>query len=82
MRLNSSIGCEYIPAADYPTECLGGRLFTNHWNGSAGYMDISLDVCVPGNYSQTPWTQSRDRQDLREENLHQIISQYVNLFHV
>jgi hypothetical protein len=67
MRLNSSVKCELMPEADYPTRCEGGRPFNNSWVNTSGDTDILTSVCVPGNYSQTPWTHSRDRQDIREE---------------
>ena len=29
--------------------------------------DLVIDICVPGDYSSSPWTLSRDRQDIDEE---------------
>ncbi|KAK9415199.1 hypothetical protein SUNI508_02047 [Seiridium unicorne] len=67
-RLNSSISCEPIDLSKFPESCPGSRPFfgdtTLQDNGTDA---IQLRWCVPGNYSSSPWTTSRSRQDISEE---------------
>ncbi|KAI0023413.1 hypothetical protein F4780DRAFT_79957 [Xylariomycetidae sp. FL0641] len=62
IRLNSSIQCEYISQADFPSPCPGARPMETHVERP----DLKLDVCAPGNWSEFPFTISRDRQDISE----------------
>ncbi|KAJ7772226.1 hypothetical protein B0H16DRAFT_1685301 [Mycena metata] len=63
IRMNSSTSCEAIPRTSFPTSCAGTgpveTAFSNQF--------ISLRVCVPGQTGVTPWTLSRNRQDISEE---------------
>jgi hypothetical protein len=63
MRLNSSVTCERIQRAEFPSICGGDRPFVR--NVSHG--DSFTKVCVPGRLGLSPWTLSRDRQDIVEE---------------
>jgi hypothetical protein len=63
MRFNSSVDCAYIPRSDFPSSCSGKEPFIT----SFSYGNNSAHVCVPGNLSLSPWTLSRDRQDITEE---------------
>lgn len=67
MRLNSSIKCDNISANDFPTPCPGEHPFVTDWSHEHESTHLSLRVCAPGDYRQTAWTHSRDRQDIREE---------------
>jgi hypothetical protein len=63
IRMNSSASCESIPRASFPSSCGGARpveaVFSNDF--------IDVRVCVPGEIGTSPWTLSRDRQDISEE---------------
>lgn len=69
MRLNSSIKCERIFPDDFPANCPGDDPFVSGYtySGESQNQNLSLRVCAPGNFRQTPWTRSRDRQDIREQ---------------
>jgi hypothetical protein len=64
MRLNSSLSCEEIDPSDFPSPCPGDRPFTVSWKR---VVDTDVRVCVPGNYTASPWTLSRNRQEHTEE---------------
>ncbi|RAL00317.1 uncharacterized protein BO80DRAFT_425814 [Aspergillus ibericus CBS 121593] len=64
IRLNSTSACVAVPASDFPQTCPGDRPFVTNLT-APGLLDIR--ICVPGMYGQTPWTRSRDRQDISEE---------------
>lgn len=64
MRLNSSIPCEEIDSGAFPSSCPGDRPFTMSW---PRVIDTDVRICVPGNYTASPWTLSRSRQDHIEE---------------
>ncbi|KAI1378985.1 hypothetical protein F4677DRAFT_410243 [Hypoxylon crocopeplum] len=63
IRLNSSVHCEHIPESDFPLPCQGGRPFEI----GVERPGLKLNVCVPGNSSQFPFTSSRHRQDITED---------------
>ncbi|KAL5360444.1 hypothetical protein BJX96DRAFT_165164 [Aspergillus floccosus] len=64
IRLNSSSGCVPVPPSEYPAECPGDRPFVTRLSAS-DYLDIR--VCAPRKYGQSPWSLSRDRQDITEQ---------------
>lgn len=67
MRLNSSIECTEIDRSEFPNPCTGARpLVIDYPLGTAKY-DVGVQICVPGEYGRSPWTLSRNRQDLDEE---------------
>lgn len=63
MRLNSTSSCATTNISDFPTTCAGGRPFVSKLN----FEGLNVSICAPGNYEETPWTLSRDRQDISEE---------------
>ncbi|KAI1078705.1 hypothetical protein F5B20DRAFT_571469 [Whalleya microplaca] len=63
IRLNSSVHCEHIPQSDFPLPCQGARPFEI----GVERPGLKLNVCVPGNSSQFPFTSSRHRQDITED---------------
>lgn len=67
MRLNSSVKCEAISADEFPSPCPGDRPFVTSWAGEDDWMNTSLTICAPGNYSQSPWSRTRDREDIWEK---------------
>ncbi|KAI3317955.1 hypothetical protein HD806DRAFT_351339 [Xylariaceae sp. AK1471] len=73
MRLNSSIQCEEVSKDTFPEICPGPRPF----NGSLSLPDMDdfgyarppvvIRWCTPGTYDASPWSLSRNRQDITEE---------------
>lgn len=66
IRLDSSSKCDYIAAEDFPTLslCPGERPFELSYNYSTS---LDVAVCATGNYGVSPWSLSRDRQDISED---------------
>lgn len=64
MRFNSSITCELIDRASFPSSCPGQGPFTATLKKSK---DTDIRVCVPGEIGTIPWTRSRNRQDITEQ---------------
>lgn len=63
MRMNSSSTCENVAKSEFPSTCAGRRPFTTTFSHEA----LDVQICAPGEYDTTPWTLSRDRQDISEE---------------
>lgn len=72
-RLNSSITCENIPSTSFPATCAGSRPFfgdatlTSEQKNGRPPGSVHIRWCAPGAYDVSPWTLSRDRQDIVEE---------------
>ncbi|KAH7411802.1 hypothetical protein DE146DRAFT_602792 [Phaeosphaeria sp. MPI-PUGE-AT-0046c] len=64
MRFNSSISCELIDRASFPSSCPGKSPFIATLKK---YKDTEIRVCVPGEIGAIPWTRSRNRQDITEQ---------------
>ena len=62
IRLNSTSSCVAMPSSEYPTVCPGDRPFVTNLSGD----NLDIRICAPGTYGQSPWTLSRDRQDIQE----------------
>lgn len=62
IRLNSTSDCVTVPSSEYPTVCPGDRPFVTNLSGDM----LNIRICAPGTYGQSPWTLSRDRQDIQE----------------
>ena len=62
MRLNSTVSCKKFSRADFPTNCNGSFPFRKWYAHSGNY----TRVCVPGHHAISPWTLSRNRQDIAE----------------
>ena len=75
MRLNSSAECKSIDEAAFPETCDGpDPLVASYssqvkppYGNSTIPANFNINVCVPGNLSASPWTLSRDRQDITED---------------
>lgn len=63
MRLNSTTSCADEEVSAFPATCSGERPFAS----DLSLAGVNISICAPGNYEQTPWTLSRDRQDISEE---------------
>ncbi|KAI8627181.1 hypothetical protein F5Y19DRAFT_443539 [Xylariaceae sp. FL1651] len=73
-RINSTARRENITADQFPKDCAEapGSLYIHYQNmtvtGPDSYQrnSWSLDICMPGNQSVSPWTASHERQDFTE----------------
>lgn len=63
MRMNSSSSCTNEDPSDFPATCSGEPPFASDLR----LRGLDVRICAPGNYEETPWTLSRDRQDISEE---------------
>jgi hypothetical protein len=67
-RLNSSISCTTIDNTTFPETCSGSRPFVGDYTlGGGSNGNARVRWCVPGAYDVSPWTLSRNRQDITEE---------------
>ncbi|KAI7554497.1 hypothetical protein KC331_g507 [Hortaea werneckii] len=64
MRMNSSAECADISQDEFPSQCDGDLPFSTFYD--AGNL-TQIRICVPGNHTQSPWSLTRDRQDIEEE---------------
>ena len=75
MRLNSSVDCTLIDESDFPETCSGPNPLvasyisqdTPIFRDPETFGNFTVDICVPGDSHASPWTLSRDRQDISEE---------------
>lgn len=63
IRFNSSVTCEEVAREDFPDVCSGTRPLAGAFENA----ETQNRFCVPGDYASTPWTISRNRQDIVEE---------------
>jgi hypothetical protein len=71
MRLNSSVECQRIQRAAFPSPCPGDRPFTRTFS----HGNNMTRICTPGSRGLSPWTMSRSRQDIVEELYIDILEQ-------
>ncbi|GKZ18939.1 hypothetical protein AbraIFM66951_001899 [Aspergillus brasiliensis] len=64
IRLNSTSACEAVHPSEFPQTCPGDRPFVANLTAPD---TLDIRICAPGTFGQTPWTRSRDRQDISEE---------------
>lgn len=64
IRLNSSVSCEHVTPEEFPTTCPGSLPFVTKFEQAE---NTTVSICVPGNFTEHPWTLNRDRQDISEE---------------
>lgn len=57
------LDCELVDLATYPKPCAGQRPFVGNYSVDG----LRIQFCVPGQYDASPWSISRDRQDIEEE---------------
>ncbi|KAH6017010.1 hypothetical protein HBI82_111500 [Parastagonospora nodorum] len=62
MRLNSSVECQRIQRAAFPSPCPGERPFTRAFS----HGNNMTRICTPRSRGLSPWTMSRSRQDIVE----------------
>ncbi|KAI0449067.1 hypothetical protein F5B21DRAFT_495506 [Xylaria acuta] len=76
MRLNTSVQCEAVSRDSFPGTCPGPNPFYGNvslpslqgeHDPAYGRPNILVRWCVPGNISSSPWSLSRDRQDIAED---------------
>ncbi|KAI7502635.1 hypothetical protein KC347_g8904 [Hortaea werneckii] len=64
MRMNSSAECADIRQDEFPSQCGGALPFSTSYDAGG---ETQIRICVPGNHTQSPWSLTRDRQDIQEE---------------
>lgn len=64
MRMNSSAECADISQDEFPSQCGGDLPFSTSYDAGN---ETQIRICVPGNHMQSPWSLTRDRQDIEEE---------------
>lgn len=74
MRMNNSLACEQMEFDDVPNDCPGQRPFTSRFLfgdladlENSTLTNFELRVCVPGNFIQSPWRNSREAETITEE---------------
>lgn len=66
LRLNSTVTCQ--AGGPVPSSCSGPQpFFTQYQHAGPISSGITASVCVEGDHSSSPWTRSRDRQDITEK---------------
>lgn len=63
IRFNSTVSCRTVPRSSFPEVCPG----TAPLAGDFSNKETQNRFCVPGDYTITPWTINRNRQDITEE---------------
>lgn len=61
-RMDSKAKCYNISSSSFPKNCKGDSPL----EGSFSQSDTKVDVCVEGDYTKTPWSTSRDKQEHSE----------------
>lgn len=63
IRFNSTVSCEEVPRSSFPDVCAGAKPLAGEFSNR----ETQNRFCVPGDYTVTPWTIDRNRQDIMEE---------------
>lgn len=71
-RINSSAEYTSIDASQWPKNCdtQTGAFYTKYENSTTSSdcdTSYSIEACMPGDQTKSPWTSTRDRQDFSEE---------------
>ncbi|KAF0331961.1 hypothetical protein GQ607_001081 [Colletotrichum asianum] len=79
-RINSTTDVALMTAEDFPRSCetMPGSFWASYFTEGGGtsypgYPPVSIQICMPGNLTTTPWKRTRDRQTFTE-NLYLNIS--------
>lgn len=67
MRFNSTLECEPLSKDDFPMDCPGNKPYNTSIEVRNTTSLSQLRICVPGTWGTSPWTLSRNRQDIEEE---------------
>jgi len=67
MRFNSTINCEFLSKDKFPIDCPGNKPYNTSIEVRNSTSLSELRICVPGTWGTSPWTLSRNRQDIKEE---------------
>ncbi|KAK2763568.1 hypothetical protein CKAH01_15960 [Colletotrichum kahawae] len=72
-RINSSADVDLVTAEDFPKSCetMPGSFWASYFSEAGGrsypaYPPVSIQICMPGNLTTTPWKRTRDRQSFTE----------------
>lgn len=67
MRFNSTIECKFLSKDKFPMDCPGSKPYNTSIEVRNDTSSSELRICVPGIWGTSPWTLSRNRQDIKEE---------------
>ena len=67
-RLNSSLTYDAVNIAEFPQNCgsLPGAFYAEYNGRGASYENYSIQACMPGDLTESPWRATRNRQDIAE----------------
>lgn len=67
MRFNSTVECEFLSKDKFPANCPGSKPYNTSIEVRNDATSSELRICAPGTWGTSPWTLSRNRQDIKEE---------------
>ncbi|KAI7977475.1 hypothetical protein EIK77_007097 [Talaromyces pinophilus] len=65
-RVNCSAEIQSMTADEFPSNCSEDSLFYAAYAYPNSYYNLTVEVCLPGNTSQSPWLATDARQDFTE----------------
>jgi len=67
-RLNSSLIYDAVDVEEFPSGCntIPGSFYVEYTGQAASNDNYSIQACMPGNLTQSPWRNTRKRQDITE----------------
>lgn len=76
-RVNCSAEVQSMTVDEFPSNCSADSLFYAAYAYPNSYYNLTVEVCLPGNTSQSPWLATSARQDFTEVLYVNIISNYT-----
>jgi hypothetical protein len=76
-RVNCSAEVQNMTAGEFPSTCSEDSLFYAAYTYPNSYYNLTVEVCLPGNVSQSPWQATNARQDFTEVLYVNIKSNYT-----
>lgn len=67
MRFNSTVECTLLSKDEFPEDCPGSKPYSTSIEVRNDTSLLELRICVPGRWGTSPWTLSRNRQDIEEQ---------------
>lgn len=76
-RINCSAEVQNMAANEFPSNCAEDSLFYAAYTYPNSYYNLTVEVCLPGNLTQSPWQAIDSRQDFTEVLYVNIDSNYT-----
>lgn len=67
MRFNSTVSCNAVSRDLFPSICPGEKPYITSFEVQNVNTSVKVRICVPGKWGSSPWTLSRNRQDIGEQ---------------